>query len=213
MKLSIPNLVALMVLLAGCGLVHGLWSGRWAEVHEVEVKNLLDFEGAIGDWQAGEFVAIDAKDLPKGQQTVARRFVNPKSKKSVVLSVSAGHPGIVSVHTPDVCYLGTGYRLKGAVRRESNPVAESPTPMSCYTADFEKQSVAGSDAIRVRWSWSSHGEWQAPDSPRFHFIRAGVLYKLYLVHPLADEADLTKDDPYRKFVADLVPHLNRRLGR
>lgn len=212
MKLSFPNLIALMLILGGCGLVHGLWSGRWAEVREVEVKNLLDFEDVPGDWQAGEFVTIDPKDLPKGQQTLARRFVNPKTKKSVVVSLSAGHPGIVSVHTPDICYLGTGYRLKGSVKRETNSVPGSPTPMNCYTADFEKQGVAGNEAIRVRWCWSSDGEWKAPDSPRFHFIHAGVLYKLYLVHPLAEETDLTKDDPYRKFVADLVPLLNRRLG-
>jgi hypothetical protein len=41
-----------------------------------------------------------------------------------------------------------------------------------------------------------------------------VLYKLYIVHPLTDDDDF-KNDPYRKFVADLVPapeRANDKLG-
>ena len=32
-----------------------------------------------------------------------------------------------------------------------------------------------------------------------------ILYKIYLVHPLTEEEDLTREDPYRKFAADLLP--------
>jgi hypothetical protein len=209
MKLNTPHLVALSLLLIGCGLVHGLWSGRWAAKQEVDIQHLLDFEEPIGDWQPGEFVQVDPKELPKGQATITRRFVNSKTNRSVVLSLSAGHPGIVSVHTPDICYLGTGYTLKGAVKREATKLIDAGS-IDCYTADFQRQT-SGNESIRVRWSWSSDGTWKAPDSPRFHFVRAGVLYKLYLVHPLSDDEDLTKDDPYRKFVAQLVPLLSRKI--
>ena len=103
--------------------------------------------------------------------------------------------------------------MKSGIKQESIPLAENNSRVQCYTADFEKPNGTGSEGIRVRWSWSEDGTWKAPDSPRFHFMRASLLYKIYLVHPLGDDEDLTKDDPYRKFVADLVPTLGKLLPR
>ena len=78
-------------------------------------------------------------------------------------------------------------------------------------ADFTKTTATGAETIRVRWAWTADGNWQAPDYPRWLFARAPILYKFYLVHPLTEENDLTREDPYRKFAAALMPALSRQL--
>jgi len=62
-----------------------------------------------------------------------------------------------------------------------------------YVADFEKKTATKVDRARVRWAWTTDGTWIAPDNPRWQFARqlatVPVLYKVYVVTPLPDEAE------------------------
>jgi hypothetical protein len=213
MKVRLHHLLLIAVFLAVSGYVHGTWSNRWSKAAHVEGKDLLSgVDGEIGDWRAGEFLQINPADVPAKTKCVSRRFDPIKEGSPLVVSITSGGPGEVAVHTPDVCYLGAGYQLRGAVTRQTIPLDDGKS-VSFWVADFVKTKPTGDESIRVRWAWSGDGDWQAPDYPRWVFARVPLLYKLYMVHPLTDDDDLTKSDPYRKFVADLVPALSRQLSR
>jgi hypothetical protein len=207
------HLVGAIALLAIGGVVHGMWTHRWSQTSaQAGVDMLTKVEKPIGDWLPGEAIVVPEKEIPKGTTVVCRQFVNEKANKRVVVSVTSGTPGIVAAHTPDVCFLGSGFKLKAPPSKQTLPLAGGGS-VSYYVADFEKTTAAGTEAVRCRWAWTADGTWHAPDYPRLFFAKSQldlpVLYKLYIVHPIGDE-DLTKNDAYRTFAADLAGALRPR---
>lgn len=208
-------LIAVALLAAG-GVVHGMWTHRWSESPpESAGLYLLDtLDRPVGDWVPGETIPYPEKEIPQGTRVSCRAFVNEKANKRVVVSVTSGTPGVVAAHTPDVCFLGSGYKLKAPPTRQTLTAANG-VEASFYVADFEKTTAAGTESVRCRWTWTADGTWQAPEYPRLFFARSQmslpVLYKLYVVHPLGDE-ELTRNDPYRTFAAELAGALGRPLS-
>jgi hypothetical protein len=210
------HLVGAVVLLVAGGVVHGMWTHRWGgdAAATTGVDLLAKVGGPLGDWQPGPATPVEARDTPKGAMATARQFVNEKANKRAVASVTVGVPGVVAAHTPDVCFLGSGYKLKNPPSKQTLPLPGGGSA-EFYVADFEKTSASGTEAVRCRWTWTADGTWHAPDYPRLFFARSPVqmpvLYKLYLVHPIGDE-DLTRNDPYRTLAADLAASLGRQLN-
>jgi hypothetical protein len=210
------HLIGVVALLVAGGVVHGMWTHRWDDTmgENAGVDLLAKLDGPLGDWQPGPASAVDARDIPKGAWASARPFVNQKANKRAVASVTAGVPGVVAAHTPDVCFLGSGYKLKNPPSKQTLPMPGGGSA-EFYVADFEKTSASGTEAVRCRWTWTADGTWHAPDYPRLFFaksqVKMPVLYKLYVVHPIGDE-DLTKNDPYRTLAADLAASLGRHLS-
>ena len=217
MTIRTTHLIGAVVLLAASGAVHGMWTHRWSgTAAEVAGKDLLAASnGPIGEWAPGSFLNVREQDMPKGARIVSRHFLNEKTGKGTTVSVAAGVPGVVAAHTPDVCFLGVGYKLKNPPSKQTLPLADGGS-VTFYVADFEKSTATGQDAIRVRWAWSADGTWVAPDYPRLFFARSQVnlpvLYKLYVAHALGDE-DLTKSDPYRTFAAELAAALGTHVKK
>src|SRR5262245_24790026 len=134
MTLRTGYLVIAGVMVVASGIIHGWWTNRWASAAPaVAGRNLLEVEDAIGDWQPGQFLDARPDDLPKGCQITSRRFASARGNSAVV-SVTCGHAGVVAVHTPDVCYLGSGYKLKSAVRQETIPLGPGGGTASVYVA-------------------------------------------------------------------------------
>lgn len=213
MKLRIHHLLGAAVLLGISGLVHGMWTNRWQPGIEMSGKDLLTpLEEPIGDWQPDTMITLKASEIPAKTKAVSRRFTPLKSGRPLVVSVSSGHPGVITAHTPDVCYPGSGFVQKTPISQDIIKLSNGKEA-SFWMADFEKQTPLGNDVIRVRWSWckDKEQEWKAPERPRLAYARTPLLYKVYMVHPVGDETDLTKDEVYRKFAGDLLPALSRQL--
>jgi hypothetical protein len=210
------HLVGVLVLLGIGGVVHGMWTHRWAgdSARDAGVDLLAKLDVPLGDWQPGPATPVNERDIPKGTQATSRQFLNEKANKRAVASVTCGTPGVVAAHTPDVCFLGSGYKLKNPPSKQTLSLAGGGS-VTFYVADFEKTSASGTEAVRCRWAWTADGTWYAPDYPRLFFAKSQVnlpvLYKLYVVHPIGDE-DLTKNDPYRTLAADLAAALGRQLA-
>ena len=117
-----------------------------------------------------------------------------------------GKGGPISVHTPDVCYAGAGYRQTAPQARLT--AGES----ALWAAPFEKPDVLTPQRLTVVWAWSHDGkEWVAPDNPRSVCAWQPALYKLYVVHtlpPAATGADAVVQD----FVTDFLPPLRAALS-
>jgi len=213
--MTMAHLVGAVALVAAGGVVHGMWTHRWAgdAARDAGVDLLAKVDAPIGDWQPGPAVPVNERDVPKGTRAMSRQFVNEKANKRAVASVTVGVPGVVAAHTPDVCFLGSGYKLKNPPSKQTLPLAGGGS-VTFYVADFEKTTATGTEAVRCRWAWTADGTWHAPDYPRLFFAKSQidlpVLYKLYVVHPIGDE-DLTKNDPYRTLATDLAATLGRHL--
>ena len=209
------HFLSAVLLFALGGAVHGMFTHRWSETAlETAGDDLLSkVAEPVGEWKPGQFFPINANDVPKKTETVSRQFAHEKTGRTLVVSLTSGVPGIVAAHTPDVCYLGSGYKLKSAVTRDSVPLPGGGAA-AFYVADFQKTTATGAETVRVRWAWSAGGTWDAPDYPRLFYarrqLRLPVLYKLYVVNTV-DETDLTKADPYRTFAGALAAHLAKEM--
>lgn len=216
MTIRTTHWLGILGLLVAAGVVHGMWTHRWSPTaaHDAGQDLLAKIDAPVGEgWVAGAFMPIGEKDAPKGTKIVSRAFTKDQRSKPITVSVASGVPGVVAAHTPDVCYLGSGYTLKNPPSTQTLPLSSGGSA-SFYVADFQKTTATGTETVRVRWAWTADGTWQAPEYPRLFFAKSQwqlpVLYKLYIVHPLDDE-DLTKNDPYRTFAADLAVTLGRHV--
>ncbi len=167
MKIRTVHLVGIAIILGISGLVHGMWTNRWYTGPKVLGKDLLaGIDELVGDWQAGEIIPNESGDVPPKTMLSKRRFHSLRGRSPVVVSICSGYSGEVAVHTPDVCYLGAGYKIKTAVVRQVIQTRDGKEA-AFWMADFEKSTATGSETVRVRWSWSKDGTWQAPDYPHF----------------------------------------------
>jgi len=185
-----------VLALVVCGaLVHGSVTQRWSvftsnaeltdKLHALEVR----FE----DWRPEK---VDT-EMPLNERSIAtsRRYTSAKGHIAVISFIS-GIPGSVATHTPDVCYPGSGYKTLRAPRKETFDLPGGPATV--YVADFEKKTQTKLDRVRVRWAWTTEGQWTAPDNPRWQFagqLRAPTLYKVYIATPLSEaDGDATPED-------------------
>ena len=119
-------------------------------------------------------------------------------------SLTSGPPGAVSTHTPDVCYPASGYRTVREPARETIDLPEG------RNGELLRRRVREEDRHPDRAATGPVGVVcrTAPGapriSPRFAYLRAPELYKLYVVTPVAEsDAGRPAEDPpeVRKFVA------------
>jgi hypothetical protein len=206
--LKTPTLLAAGGLVLAGALVHGAVTQRWAvfapdpaltaRLHALEVR--------FADWQPTPVPT----EMPTNERSdaTARRYLSAGGGQSAVVTVISGIPGSVSTHTPDVCYVGSGY---ACLRGPKAEVLELPggAKVHYYAADFEKRRAGAVERVRVRWAWSTDGTWVAPENPRWQFAKrpgaVPVLFKLYVATPLpepdADGRTPEDDAPTRAFVA------------
>jgi hypothetical protein len=207
---ALPAVLAFVVVLLS-GLGHGLWTARWTASNEpgASAARLANIPLTVGEWE-GQELQLDAIQVAKADLAgyLMRRYVR-RNGSQVVILLACGRPGPISVHTPDVCYGGTGYQMMGAPARESVAGDTSPTP-EFFRADFGRPEQTTPERLRIYWAWSTTGAWQAPDSPRLVFGRYPALYKLYVVYTLPGTQKL-EEDPCRDFIRDLLPELQRHL--
>ena len=199
---NITSVIALLLVGTGA-LVHGATTHRWSLLSSTtkQMDQLHSHVVQLGDYQAEEV----PNDMPLKEKSIAtsRRYFSPSRNFTAVISVITGTPGSVATHTPDVCYPGSGYKTLKAPVRESLDVP-GIGKVSYYVAEFEKKTVTRTERHRVRWSWSTDGVWEAPDRPRFSYLRVADLAKIYIVTSLGDgESEKSAEDTpaIRQFVS------------
>src|SRR5438552_12717158 len=98
-------------LLVGLGLYHGRATDRWADVagDDNPGKVFANMPADIGDWK-GETLQRDAEDDSK-TSVINRRYTHRLSGHWVVTAITSGRAGRVSIHNPEHCYLGSGYKV------------------------------------------------------------------------------------------------------
>jgi hypothetical protein len=218
--LKTPTLIILGGLIAGAALVHGAVTQRWSVFapDSARTERLHALEVRFEDWQPTE-VPIE---MPTNERSIAtaRRYQSALGSHSAVVTIISGIPGSVSTHTPDVCYVGSGYKCLRGPKKETLELPGGTTA-TCYAADFEKKTATKAERVRIRWAWSTDGTWIAPDNPRWQFAKqlnaVPVLYKLYVATPLPEvdgDDRLHEDDaPTRAFVVAAWTQYSAAFGR
>jgi hypothetical protein len=210
---TFPIVLAVLIILS-VGVVHGLWTDRWAlsDEPQASASKLPDVPLVVGEWQG------TAQEMDPGSFAIAdiagylmRRYTNPRTGVTLSLLVVCGRPGPVSVHTPDVCYGGAGFVLVAPANQETFAYDSAPAPAEFNVGHFRKVQAGLATHLRIFWTWNNDGVWRAPRNPRWTFASSRALYKLYVVHEMAKENEPLAEDPSLEFLRVLLPELQQRL--
>src|SRR5262245_12452318 len=197
---SRATLIAVFVVIAVTTAAHGIATNRWNGGDEIPV--LPDVPMKLGDW-TGEDLKSQVTDPNIAH--LSRRYTHTGNGRSIVISLSLGHPGLTAVHTPEYCYTGSGYEMNGSI---SQYHAKAPAA-DFWTTAFQKPG--GADALRIFWAWSADGTWRSPTYPRLTYLGQRSLCKLYVVAGGVAAASSGQDEQLDKFFVILLGSLNGAL--
>jgi hypothetical protein len=203
------------VLVATLGVVHGVYTDRWGASGQLQeaLAVLPRVPSKCGDW-TGEDVPHDPEELKTAgiQGGVFRRYTNPKTGEAVSFLVVCGRGGPISVHTPDICYAGAGYRQLAEERQKEVDCGGQPKE-TFKIARFVKAGGVVPTHLEIYWSWSRDGStWQAPVNPRLHLARAPALFKLYVVREFVPKGRGENADTTERFLKSAVPAIRQALA-
>jgi hypothetical protein len=200
-----------LVVVTASGVAHGLWSGRWnvLDGSERAADRLARLPMTVGDWD-GRVGELDERQMKVAELSGARvcEYVNRGTGSVVSTLLVCGRPGPVSVHTPEICYVGNGYELtkpRSLFRDPSLPGVE------LWVYDFLKPQTGTPDRLRIFCAWSVNGTWSAPENPRLTFFREPALYKLYVTRKLLQAEEPLEDDPAVGFLKVFLPQLQKSV--
>ena len=202
-------------LVVAGAVLHGRATQRWETLTagDSRIGSLHSAPLRIGDYVSTEIPS--EMPIKEKSRVTCHQYSSPSLTGTIVVSLTTGIPGSVSTHTPDVCYVGSGYRMTGKPVRQTIDLPGGKTA-SYFVAEFEKKRATGVDRQRVRWAWTADGNWDAPDNPRFQYLRTGELAKVYLVTPMPDssaEASSADSPAVRSFTAQVFSHYSAALAR
>jgi hypothetical protein len=201
--------VAVVVVIA-VGIVQGTWTDRWGVGEKVEraVRALDQVPAEVGDWVSEELEPVGREKLGLAG-SVYRRYTNRKTGDTIAIGLVCGRPGPVAIHTPDVCYGASGfkvgkrieYTLKGADMKGEEPPR-------FYSADMTKTKGVELHHQRLFWTWHADGRWMVDENPRKRFSNQPVLYKFYIARELTASVPV-EQDPCVEFLRQLLPELQK----
>jgi len=119
-----------------------------------------------------------------------------------------GRPGLVSVHTPDVCFGASGYDVEKPVR-EGVPLAGADEA-TFFAANMVKMKAAAQTSLRIYWAWNAAEGWTVSENPRLTFAGRSKLFKLYVLRDV-NEARPAPQDPCVSFLREFLPEVQRVL--
>ncbi|WP_149112670.1 hypothetical protein [Limnoglobus roseus] len=193
MKSKIP-LYVVVALVLGAAVVHGAITQRWSVFtpDAARTDRMHALRISVPDCDVSDIES----DVPLKERSVAtsRRYQPQDQEYVALVSIISGVPGAVSTHTPDVCYQASGYRMMRGIKRETVKLTNGETA-TFFVTDFEKKKETTVERLRIRWSWTTNGTWEAPDYARFHYMKAAELYKLYVATPLPEADGKAAEDP------------------
>jgi hypothetical protein len=128
---------------------------------------------------------------------LSRKYTHKYTRDEVTILLLCGRPGPISIHTPDICYTGAGF-VMGPIQEE-----QLVHNGSTWVADFKKNGTPP-QTLRIRWAWSTGGDWISAHSPRIEFSRKHVLYKVYFVRQIRSAQTNVRSDADKVFANEFL---------
>lgn len=190
------------------GVVYGRWTDRWGNGQAVEdaVTQLEQIPLRIGGWQAKPLAPAGAHAAQAGCAGFwVRRYERQHDGAVVDVLLACGRPGPLAVHTPDICYTGSGYVQAEAVGLYTADAAEGAAPATFWQTRFNKPEALVPVSLRLLWSWHTAAGWHAARNPRLEFAGAPVLHKLYVIREMDGRDDRRDDAICAEFLTAFLP--------
>jgi hypothetical protein len=206
------RITAALAIIITAGLVHGAWTNRWLRSPGLaaQAARLESIPKVIGGWTATESVLPAREQAMAGAAGyVARNYANAGRGVSVTVLLLCGLPGVISAHTPDVCYPGAGYTL-GEISEFRPTYGSAMRPAQFRTAAALRTGTNPS-ALRIFWSWNDSNGWTAPENARWTFASVPVLLKLYVVRETPGASADPGDEACNDFLTLFLPEVERCL--
>ena len=189
-------------------------SNRWgvSDLRRQAAAKLESFPEKFGDWEMKRAFKLDRDSLNQLQPDgyFQRLYVNRVSGASVGVTVLLGPTGPISVHTPEVCYVGRDHEQVGD--RHKIVISEKDGGESAWKTEFRLHGVDG-QMQNIFYAWSAGDHWCAAETPRFSFATRPYLYKLQLASRIAADGFRDSADPAIQFLTDFVPVLQDYLQK
>jgi hypothetical protein len=206
---------AAILLVLASGLVSGLRAGRWnpsADGASAAAARLRHVPESLDGW------SVQAAELDRRQVEAAeisgylmRHYRHPRTGAVVSVLLVCGRPGPISVHTPDVCYSGSGYEMTGPPQVVDVPSSGGTAGARFRRADMRGPGAADPKHLRIFWAWNAGDGWKTPDRPRLAYAMAPMLYKLYVIRETVPSDRGGGDELSSALLHQLLPVLDRAL--
>ncbi|MFV2066533.1 MAG: exosortase-associated EpsI family protein [Pirellulales bacterium] len=203
------------VLIVSLGIVQGVWSDRWTDMAvgaAASVERMQYVPTEVGNWKMVDDTTDDANPRTlKAAGAVghlSRTYKNTKTGQTVSLYLVCGHSRKIGGHTPDKCYPASGF--KGINQQMRFPLPCGDTTFDFHTKSFRKESIVGTQMLRIFWAWAVDPEWKTPPSPTRAFAGVRGLYKMYLISQETRKGE-PDESPCVDFAKVFLPELNKAL--
>ncbi|VTR95697.1 Uncharacterized protein OS=Singulisphaera acidiphila (strain ATCC BAA-1392 / DSM 18658 / VKM B-2454 / MOB10) GN=Sinac_2487 PE=4 SV=1: DUF3485 [Gemmata massiliana] len=212
-RLTIGPLLLCTTILGVAGAVHGVQTDRWSPSPHLSraLDRLPHVPQSVGDWN-GVDIPLEANDMSRAgiKGWIFRVYKNSRTREEVSVLLVCGRGGPISVHTPDVCYTGAGYRQKADATIQEMEWAEG-VKGTFRVARFGKPGIVPTQ-LEIYWTWSRDGRtWQAPNAPRLSFAREPALYKMYIIRQFVAGSREENANSCREFLQRALPDFNQVL--
>lgn len=211
-------IIAVLLLIVGGGVVHGIFTHRWNQWSEDDLKHAVaqidQIPLEVGDW-TGERVEADLQTKQLIQELfgigrgVTIRYVHRTDRITVSVYFARGPTAALIGHNPLACYTAHGYEsIPPNIR--FRPLDEGAADeQQFWVANFAKKDTPGDNLIRVFWSWSDGHGWRVPDNPLRAFRRTPIIDKVYFIRGLTNANEPVDGDPAVRLMAALLPKIPR----
>jgi hypothetical protein len=218
--MTMGRILAVVAVVAGCVLCRA-YEDHFTQSSQALGNKVHEVPLELGDW-VGVEQQMEQRAVKGAQLTgwMARGYKQLGTGREVNVLVVWGRPSAVTTHTPDQCYTSQGYKMSGKEARESLAVPGLDEKAEFYVGDFRKDEGPIAERLRICWTWTSHGEWAAPDEPDHFYGRhrtwytygGSGLFKVYFVEVLNPTAEAEPGiAPCADFIRLFLPELQKQL--
>lgn len=213
MKQIIPIASAFFVV-GLSAMIHGRWTDRWSTpaLAAASTSKMEQVPLTVGDWEGETATIADPREVAGLYGNLYRRYVQRSTGNTVLVSLVWGRRGPIAIHTPDMCYVASGYEMTETPAKYISPEKYAGAPAEFFVTRFRKLKPDSEENLRVFWAWSAGAGWKVSDNPRIAFAHDPILYKLYLIRPVNAADESPREDPCVAFMRVFLPELQKALS-
>lgn len=204
-------------VLVGCGLallvMGGVWQDRRQAAPAATSVDLTMIPRTLGDWTSTDFELPEQDAAAAGiDRYLGRNYVHAETANGMTVLIASGPGGPISVHPPEVCFVGQGYLKDSAIGTVKAPALSSDQEHQFSTAVFRGPASSGGTRVQLFWAWSDSGIWQTPANPRLVFARLPRLYKIYVYRTLDPKQGSEDVKEGLEFMKLLLPEFEKLMS-
>lgn len=181
-------------------------------------ERIPQLPNVIGDWEGTDELISDKEfSLTNCTAYISRRWVNKKTGKVVSTYVVSGTARHITIHSPDWCYQGAGFKMDDQPSNFDIAYEDGAKSATSLTTVFRKaipNQAGAENVLRIFWTYSDDGTWLGPNSwggAKAFFAGRPALYKIYFTSNASGKDPAASLSPVMDFAQDAFPTINRVL--